>query len=121
MRTKAEAQALAEELLKKITVKGKWKTVVHENLGWHYKVVLEGGSLSLNENLGGVTPYYYVGVSNTLNDYVGTPVSWAIDKKFDDPNKAIVESLQYAYQKVRADMDLLNINRKLMGDEYGKN
>ena len=114
MRTKAEAQVLADALKQKITVKGKWKTVVHENLGWHYKVVLEEGSLFLNENLGGDEPYYYVGVCDTLNEYVGTLVRWAIDKQFTDPNEAIKESLDYAYWKEFADFSLLAENKQLI-------
>jgi len=45
MRTQNQAQYEAEQALAKMTIgKGLWKIRVHENIGWHWNLVLEGGN-----------------------------------------------------------------------------
>ncbi len=90
--TKFEAAHYADKLLHSMKTKG-WEIRMHENLGWHYKLVLPiegtngGASIRAVSNDG---PYFCM----ITTSYLGTGQQGLYDPKpCDDPNKAFENSL----------------------------
>ncbi len=90
--TKFEATHYADKLLHSMKTKG-WEIRMHENMGWHYKLVLPiegmsgGASIHAISNNG---PYFCMISENLL----GAGQQGLYDPKpCDDPNKAFKNSL----------------------------
>jgi hypothetical protein len=113
--TKSEAKRRANLLVKKLKVIGTWKPVVSNNLGWHFKAILDGGSMSVTEshysedcpNQG-----YIATVSDTIGDCTTTHGEWAsYDHQYGEtPEKAVRAALNHAYGIVKGQLKVLETN-----------
>jgi hypothetical protein len=93
MLTKEQAEAAGAELLAKMKGEG-WKLIVHENLGWHYRVVRP--PLQVYRSYGGLGGYHVLMGSSSNETYGGLAV-WATEQRaFDDPNEAVAAQLETA-------------------------
>lgn len=119
--TKKTAQEKAEllcQLLQK-TAGGTWVPHVWENLGWHYRAELKGGSISIREyefQNGDGTTYKKYGntMSDTIGEYSATPTMWSDKQNHDTPAEAVIGQLQKAlnlqnkiYKIINANLDQL--------------
>lgn len=96
MRVVKSAEKLAKKCGKEIG--GKWKTRVHENLGWHYSVYLENTGISISyggyRGLGG--DYYDVGFSG------GTPSVVSLHPQtFKSPKEAFDAQIDLINQEAK--------------------
>lgn len=89
---KAEALIQAKALVKKLKT-GKWKPVVWENMGWHFKAVEEFGHMAIYANWWR-NSWYYSPAYCPIKGGAGTPATFCTRVSYRDPNKAVQAQLK---------------------------
>ena len=108
-RTKAQATQQAKAMLRKMRSKG-WRVQVHENLGWHYRLVLGSIQLFESDHRRG---HYWTLCDERIPPVGGVP-RWTDNRHFKDPNKAVAHQLKAMQAHVDHLTHVLTLNQKLV-------
>lgn len=106
----------AAVLVSKLCGKG-WKSVVWENLGWHYKAV--SGPVQVypaHRGLGDGPNTFWCMVGSSPKDSTGGAGFWtAQHKQFKNPNRAVRHAMSYVYEFVDRVSRTVKAAEKAMG------
>ena len=89
--TKAQAYKAAKSALSKMRGKG-WRSVVHENLGWHFRLL--SGPVQVYQSSDGK---FWAMIGGSPNDSTGGLAAWTPSEygNFTDPNRAVAYARKF--------------------------